>query len=118
MDMNEELVLRMEAATRDSKNALGKMKAEKRRQQAGDAIKGLGNIFPKGIKHPDKLVKNPGAILPFGKKVGSTLFPGFKGVNAVTPTVRATKYGLGTGAFVPGGKSNSQARGPVKYKLL
>ena len=46
---NEELVLRMEAAARDSKNALGKIKAEKRKEEASKAIKGLGNIFPKGI---------------------------------------------------------------------
>jgi len=124
MDKNEELVLRMEAAARDSKNSLGKMKAEKRRKETGEAIKGLGKVFPKGIRPFDSLVKNPGAILP-KRSTALNLFPGFKGVDAVTPVVKAPKYGLPSGTFVPGsrlstrtGTNNRQSAKPVKYKLL
>jgi hypothetical protein len=114
-DSSEELVLRMEAAARDSKNALGKMKAEKSRQQANDALKGLGKIFPRGIKHPDKLVKNPGAVVP-GRNKASVLFPGFKGVNAVTPVAKSTGGMFSTTLTTISKNTNTSNK--TRYKLL
>jgi hypothetical protein len=115
-DNSEELVLRMEAAARESKNALGKLKAEKARQQAGDAIKGMGKIFPKGIRHPDSLVRKPGAVIP-GLGKASVLFPGHKPLGSPKPVARSTVGGMFSTTIVSINK-NTNTNTKTKYKLL
>lgn len=117
-DNSEELVLRMEAAAKESKNALGKIKAEQRKQRTDDALKGLGKIFPRGIKHPDKLVKNPGAVVP-GLGRASVLFPGYKTIgSSVRPLAKSTGGVLSTTIVTASRQSSKSTNTKVRYKLL